>query len=261
MAQTGAASLLSDSDAFGFCRDVIYSFIIEIFVLWSANGVSTATLILWETGVLVVGEENKGEVNVEDDNERGDHEKDFERATWKDWALVEVGLALLLLIFISVVAFILRFFEFLISSHGCNPLLGEPAENVTECNTVNEDVLVHDHIDNGDEWLSEAESEEVELSCVCRVVKEIPDEWSESSDFEDSADDVAVGHLAQKVEEKSDTDEECTHLGSEAEAAAVSVLVEVLEALDALVLADFSSDFFHIRKYLTCNYKDSINAS
>ena len=80
--------------------------------------IRAATLLNWKTRVLVVSKEDEGEVNVHDDNDWSDNEKYLHCTTWKGWALVKVGFTVILLIFVSVVAFLLRFLVFLVSSHG-----------------------------------------------------------------------------------------------------------------------------------------------
>ena len=78
-----------------------FSLIIDlIFVFW-AGGVSASSLFDGKTRVLVVREEHESEMDVHDDDDWGDHEENLKRATWKGWALVEVGFAVLLLVLIG----------------------------------------------------------------------------------------------------------------------------------------------------------------
>ena len=192
-----------------------------------------------------MGEQNEAEVNVHDKNDWGDNEENLERATWEGWALVEVGFAVLLLVFIGIVAFVLGFFEFLISTHSRDPLLGEPAEEVTEGDGIDEDVLVVDDVDGSNQWLGDAESEEIHLSHVGSVVEAHPDEGDDGEDLEDGTEGKAMGGFTQKVKDESEADDVSASLSIEAEAAAVAGLVEFLEGLDSLVLRHAVSDFLH----------------
>ena len=139
------------------------SLIVEIVVLW-AFFVSTSTLSLWKTRVLVVGEEDEGEVNVHHEDDWSDHEENLHGTTWKGWALIEVSLTVVLLIFVSIVALLFRIFVLLVSTHGREPLLGGPADLLTEDYAVNENVLVPHHVHDGDKWLGQAEEEKIQLS-------------------------------------------------------------------------------------------------
>ena len=184
-------------------------------------------------------------MDVHDDDDWGDHEENLKRATWKGWALVEVGFAVLLLVLIGFGALVLGFFEFLVSSHGGDPLLGEPAEDITEGDGIDEDVLVVDDVDGSNEWLGDAESEEVHLSHVGGIIEAHPNEGDDGEDLEDGTEGKAVGGFTQKVKDESETNDEGTSLSVQAEAAAVAGLVEFLEGLDSLVLRHAVSDFLH----------------
>ena len=134
------------------CFKSVCSLINLVFVLRTIL-VTAATLISWKTRVLVVGEEDEGEVNVHHEDDWSDHEEDLHGTTWKGWALIEVSLTVVLLIFVSIVAFLFRIFVLLVSTHGREPLLGGPADLLTEDYAVNENVLVPHHVHDGDKWL------------------------------------------------------------------------------------------------------------
>ena len=104
-----------------------------------------------------MGEKYESEVDVHNDYDGGDHEKSLEDATWKNWALIEVGFAVLLIFFISLIALLLCFVLFLGSSDGSHPLLRHPAKLPGEGNVVGENVLVHDQVGDENRWHAQAE--------------------------------------------------------------------------------------------------------
>ena len=119
---------------------------------------------------------------------------------------------------------------------------------VSRTDGVDEDVLVVDEIDGGNQGLGHSEEHEEKLSGVGRIIETHPNEWGQGDDLKDGTESEAVGHLAQKVEGKSESDDVGTGLGREAEATAVAALVHFLKALNTFVLRNASSDFFHIHR-------------
>ena len=101
--------------------------------------------------------EHESEVDVHNDYDGGDHEKSLEDATWKNWALIEVGFAVLLIFFISLIALVLCFVLFFGASDGSHPLLRHPAKLAGERNVVSENVLVHDQVGDENPWHAQAE--------------------------------------------------------------------------------------------------------
>ena len=152
----------------------------------------------------------------------------------------------ILLVLIGFGALVLGFFEFLVSSHGGDPLLGEPAEDITEGDGVDEDVLVVDDVDSGNEWLGDAESEEVHLSHVGGIIEAHPNEGDDGEDLEDGTEGKAVGGFTQKVKDESKTNDEGTSPSVQAEAAAVARLVQFFKALNTFVLRNAGSNLVHI---------------
>ena len=96
-------------------------------------------------------------MDVEDDDQGRNHEEHLEDAAWQNWALVLVGFAVIFVF--TVVAWVSRL-SFLIAAHVVSPLLGEQAELFREHDVVNEDVSIGKEVDEGDQWLAEAEEEE-----------------------------------------------------------------------------------------------------
>ena len=70
-----------------------------------------------------MGIKYEGEMDVQDNNEGSNHEHNFHYATWKDWALIKVSLAISLVFFISFIAFFLCFILIFGSSKCGSPLL------------------------------------------------------------------------------------------------------------------------------------------
>ena len=99
-----------------------------------------------------MSEEHHGEVEVDDNNQRRDHEENLCGAAWKNWALVQVGLAVGLVFFISFVAFFLCLILFLISAHFFSPFLREPTYLICEQYVADKDVSIHEQVANCNEW-------------------------------------------------------------------------------------------------------------
>ena len=96
--------------------------------------------------------EDEGEVEVDDNDQRRDHEEDLCCTTWKDGALVEVGLAVGLVFFISFVAFFLSFVLLLISTNFFSPFLRNPTYLICEDYVADKDVSIHEQVANCNEW-------------------------------------------------------------------------------------------------------------
>ena len=133
--------------------------------------------------------EDKGEVEVDDHNEWSDDEEHLEGTTWENWALILIGLALVVVLVIGVVAWV-GFFSFFLGAHEVSPLLGEPAEALGEEDAVDQDVLVSEEVDDGDQWLDEAEELKIQPSVEVAISDVHENDWHEHGDLEES-----TGHV------------------------------------------------------------------
>merc|ERR1711920_314794 len=98
------------------------SFIFEVIIVGTIL-VSASTFRLWQSGVLPVSVKDEGEVDVHDNDDWSHDEESLKHATWKNWALIEVGFTFFRVFFISLVAFLLCLILFLGSSNSSYPLL------------------------------------------------------------------------------------------------------------------------------------------
>ena len=105
-----------------------------------------ATLTLRQARSLPVGVEDEGKVEVDDNDQGRDHKENLCGATWKDRALVQVGLAVGLVFFIGFVAFFLFLILFLSSAHFFSPFLRDPTNLICEQYVAHKDVAIHEQV-------------------------------------------------------------------------------------------------------------------
>ena len=101
--------------------------------------------------------EDIGKVNVDDNDQRSNDKEDLHSAAWKNWALIQVGFAICLVFFISLVALFDLFILLFCSSSFRRPFLRYPTNLICEQHVANKDVSVHEEVAEEDEGHTEAE--------------------------------------------------------------------------------------------------------
>ena len=227
---------------------------LEIVVFLRAFVVSASALVLWEAAVLPVGVENKSNVDIDNHDDRRDHKQNLQHAPRQDWALVQVGLAVGLVLFVSFVAFLLRLVLRLGPSKCLNPPLRYPAELLGKHHVVNENVAISEEVDHENQRDSNAKHEKGEEAVECGILENHHHERHDHCDLGAEPKEIECCVLFKQAQNHSHCHDLNARLRGEEPAAAVVLLVP-LAPLSNIVIVLYEllhglSWFLHLINYL-----------